>query len=192
MSMDAYKTSIKLFAQHDGFEPGEFVPVFHRWIQNQLLADHLLIDVADYAHVPDGPGTLLITSEANLSTDRGGGRLGLIYFRKLPLEGTFADRLKKVMVQTLKVAAMLEAEPSLSGRLKFKTDEFLLRLNDRLLAPNNAQTFAEVKPDVLSLTGKMFGEPAGLEYKPSDLTLFEVHAKSKQSPAIKTLLERLG
>ena len=30
------------------------IPVFHRWIQEQALPG-LLIDVADYRHVPEGP-----------------------------------------------------------------------------------------------------------------------------------------
>jgi hypothetical protein len=31
------------------------IPVFHRWIQEQIF-DELLLDVANYSHVPDGPG----------------------------------------------------------------------------------------------------------------------------------------
>ena len=29
----------------------ELIPVFHRWIQQQLIKDHLLIDVGDYLHL---------------------------------------------------------------------------------------------------------------------------------------------
>lgn len=190
--MDAFKIAIKLFAARDAFEPSEFVAVFQRWIQTQALADHLLIDVADYAHVADGPGTVLVTSEANLSTDRADHRLGLVYFRKLPFDGSFRDRLRKVMASALKSAALLEAEPSLAGRLEFKTDEWLFRLSDRLLAPNTADTFARVKPELEGLTRVLYREPALLEHKPSPLTLFEVRVKAAQSPPVKTMLERLG
>ena len=82
--MDAHKISAKLFAASDAFEPAEFVPVFHRWIQTRSLEDHLLIDVADYAHVPAGPGSLLVASEANIHMDRGENRVGLLYVRKRP------------------------------------------------------------------------------------------------------------
>ena len=190
--MDAFKIAIKLFASQDVFEPSEFVAIFQRWIQNQALADHLLIDVADYAHVVDGPGTVLVTSQANLSTDRTGGKLGLVYFRKLPIDGAFHDRLRKVMADALKAAMLLENEPSLKGRLSFKTNEWLFRLSDRLLSPNTSETFERVKPELEGLTRVLYGEPAALEHKPSPLTLFEVHVKASQSPPIKTLLERLG
>jgi hypothetical protein len=188
--MEAFKIAIKLFATQDVFEPSEFVAVFQRWIQTQALADHLLIDVADYAHVVDGPGSVLVTSQANLSTDRAGGKLGLVYFRKLPIDGSFRDRLHKVMADALKAAALLEEEPSLKGRLTFKTNEWLFRLSDRLLSPNTHETFEKIKPELEGLTRKLYGEPASLEHKPSALTLFEVHVKAAQSPPVKTLLQR--
>jgi len=191
--MDAFKISIKLFAVNDDFGHSDFVPVFQHWMQKHSFADHLLIDVADYAHVPAGPGTVLITSEANLYTDRAGNRLGLLYTRKLPLEGTFGDRLRAVLSSTIKAATMLEAEPTLAGRLKFRTDEWLLRINDRLLAPNTPETFAQVKPDVEAVAKVLYpGETVTLDCKPSGLTLFEVTVKASVSPSLGELSGRLG
>src|SRR5271170_2411418 len=182
--MDAFKIAIKLFAARDVFGPSDFVPVFHRWIQTQALADHLLIDVADYAHVPAGPGTVLVTSQANLYTDRAENRLGLLYARKLPLEGTFQVKLRTVFAQALKAAALLEAEPSLAGRLTFRTDEWLIRIQDRLLAPNTPETFAAVKPDIEALAGPLYGGKVQISHKQSPLTLFEATVKSGESPSL--------
>src|SRR5437763_2347144 len=95
--MDSHKLSVKFFVEDpSALRPEEFVPVFHGWIQRHALADHLLIDVADYKHVPEGPGTVLVSHEANIYTDQGEGRLGLLYFRKQPFAGaaTFAERLR--------------------------------------------------------------------------------------------------
>ena len=55
--MDAFKISVKLFVEKDDFGHAEFVPLFHRWIQDHVLDDHLASDVTDYAHVPSGPGS---------------------------------------------------------------------------------------------------------------------------------------
>src|SRR5688572_3017092 len=120
--MDAFKISAKLFTENDSFEPSEFVPVFHRWIQTHALPGHLLIDVADYAHVPAGPGTLLVSAEANIHMDRWDGRLGLSYVRKMPIAGatTFRDRLRAVIGETVRAAATLEQEAVVAGRLKFR------------------------------------------------------------------------
>jgi len=50
------------------------IPVFHRWIQERSL-DELMVDVADYTHVPDGPGVVLVCHDAIYSLDTGGGEL---------------------------------------------------------------------------------------------------------------------
>jgi hypothetical protein len=191
--MEAFKISVKIFTASDGFAPSEFVPVFQRWIQTHALADHLLIDVADYAHVHNGPGSVLVTSQANLYTDRADGRLGLIYSRKLPMEGSFGDRLLNVTASTLRAASLLENDPAVGGRLKFRTDELLIRLNDRLFAPNTAQTYENVLGDLKALANRLYGpENVSYEHKPSSLSLFEVRMKAQKSPSIQTILEKLG
>ena len=55
--MELQRLSIKLLAEETNINATEFVPVFHSWIRNKKLKDHLMIDVADYNHVPEGPGT---------------------------------------------------------------------------------------------------------------------------------------
>ena len=60
--MDSHKIAVKFFADVTGTQNDlHFVPIFHSWIQAQAVPEHLLIDVADYAHVHNGPGTCLIT-----------------------------------------------------------------------------------------------------------------------------------
>ena len=44
-----------------------FVPLFHNWIQEDRIPNHTMIDVANYKHIPDGPGIMLITHEGNFS-----------------------------------------------------------------------------------------------------------------------------
>lgn len=172
--MDAFKISVKLFVEKDQFAPDEFVPVFHRWIQDHVLDDHLAVDVADYAHVPAGPGTLLVTHEANVHMDRVDNRLGLLYFRKQALPGTFRERLKAVLLNTLKAAAKLEQEPGFEGRIRFRTDELQVRLHDRLYAPNTPATFAAVKDDVEAVAAELFGGKGSVEYVNSPKQLFTV------------------
>jgi hypothetical protein len=186
--MDAFKIAIKLFVQSDTFAPDAFIPIFHRWIQNQSLPDHLLIDVADYAHVPDGPATVLIANEANLSIDRGAGRLGLIYQRKRPLAGaqTFSDRLQLVLAQTAKVAGMLEQEPILPSPPKFLTGEMLIRIYDRLLAPNLPATYEQLNPQIQSTLTRLLG-PTTLTPTTNPQSVFELYAKSQNAPPLAAL-----
>ena len=69
----------------EGIDFGGFIEVFNRWIQDQPIAGHLLIDVHDYRHVQHGPGVLLVGHQGSFSLDFGEGRPGLVYYRKQPL-----------------------------------------------------------------------------------------------------------
>lgn len=190
--MDAYKIAVKLFATDDSFPRDQFIPIFHRWIQSQSVEGHLLIDVADYAHVAAGPGTVLVSSQANFHMERGENRLGLCYWRKLALPGSFAQRLAGVLAETIKAAMKLEAEPTLNGRLRFRTDEILIRLNDRLLAPNTPQTFADSREDFRAVAGNLFaGRAFTMKTNDSPLALFEVRLHCEQSPPIAELARNI-
>src|SRR5258708_1266009 len=74
------------------FDHTEAVKVFHRWIK-ETVCPELLIDVAEYSHVPAGPGVLLIAHEANYSFDNRENRIGLLYNRKAAVDGDFQTQL---------------------------------------------------------------------------------------------------
>ncbi len=183
--MDAHKIAVKLFVEDDSFlTEGEFVPIFHSWIQNQIVPDHTLIDVTDYAHAHEGPGTVLIAQEANIYADRLGGRLGLTYSRKQPSAGSLADRLRQAITAALQSAARLETDPRLEGRIKFKTDELLITLNDRLHAPNTTDTFRAIEGDVRTALADLYGNSElRLDHQTSNRDLFQVHVHLTSHPA---------
>ena len=152
--MDLYKIGIKMFVTDpQAVRLRDFIPVFHGWIQQQKVTGHLLIDVHDYSHVHDGPGILLVAHEGNFSMDLEGGRLGLFYYRKRPLEGGLETNLKSVTQTALQACKLLESEPKLDG-LKFDTSEILVIANDRLLAPNDAIARAKLEPIIAKTLGK--------------------------------------
>ena len=196
--MNSHKLIIKFFAEDAaGIDEPAFVPVFHSFIQAHALPDHLLIDVADYTHVPDGPGTVLVSHEANVYLDHTvGKRLGLMYQRKQPLEGadTFRDRLARVFDSALRAAARLEEDPAFSGRLKFRTGDAVFRINDRLLAPNTHETYELVAPALRAFVSGLYrGSDIVLDYRPaSPLQLFEVAIKASAAPDVTALLDRLA
>lgn len=137
-----------------GGTPGDIrvadaIPVFHRWIQERKLPE-LLIDVADYSHVPAGPGVLLIGHEANYSLDLTRNRLGLLYSRKAIAEGSSREQLAEALDHAGQACRMLESEPEFLGKLHFSGDELELTLNDRLLYPNTVETFEALEPELRS------------------------------------------
>lgn len=192
--MHSHKLSLRLFADGAaGLPLDAFVPVFHGWIRDQVLADHLLIDVADYSHVPEVPGTVLVAHEANLQFDREGGQPGILYVRKQPPAGatTLRARLAAVFRATLEAATRIEADPTL-GSIRFRTNELVFRINDRLLAPNNEATFAAVSPGLQTFLAELYQGDVALEHKHDAERLFEVRIRSTAQPTITQLLSRLG
>jgi hypothetical protein len=188
--MNAHKLVFKLFLSDPAqVHELKLVPVFQSWIQMHSIENHLAIDVADYEHVPDGPGTVLVTHEANFSLDSAGGRPGLLYQRKQPQPGTLTDRLAACFRALLEGASRLEAHPG----LKFRTDEFVFRIADRLLAPNTPATFQAVKGDLEAFLHLLLGPSATfqLDHKPDPQTLFEVVIKTPTSASLQDLLARL-
>ena len=197
--MDAKRVDVKVFVQ-DGasVDPKELVPVFHGWIQRTAIKDELLIDVADYEHVVDGPGVLLVGHEAQYGYDCSRGRKGLLYSqRRAKIDGGFREALSYSLVHALRAAALLEQDDALKGRLKFSGQELLIRINDRLRAPNTPATWKAVEADVRAVLGKVFGtdysvEPGVPGTKPWTDELFTLHVRSKAPASVNTLLGRLN
>ena len=187
------RIGLKLFAA-DGttVQMREFVPIFHRWIQTQAVANHLLIDVADYAHVPDGPGVMLVAHEGNFSLDLGGGRLGLAFNRKLPVGGGIVERWRSITRTALEACQRLEDEPVLKGRLRFRGDEIELFANDRLQAPNDAATRGALESPIAELVRSLYGEmPCTTRSEPDARERFSVRLQAAQPLSARELLARL-
>src|ERR1700759_65999 len=118
--MDAHKLQLKIYAKPAAAEavtPEDLIPVFHRCIKDRALPERT-IDVANYSHVPEGPGVVLIGHGADYFMDEGEARLGLLHNRK---RAGVADgeRLSDAARRTLHAAALLEKEPALAGKLTF-------------------------------------------------------------------------
>jgi len=165
--MDLNRFAIKIFAAEPmEVELPELIPIFHRWIQTHAV-EGLLIDVADYSHVVDGPGILLIGHEANYAFDRSGGRSGLLYARKRPIEGPLAERLYRSTDLALRACRELERAPELAGRLKFRGDQLAVVANDRLLAPNTEAAWGKLEPELTAFLSRLLpGARCDLEREP--------------------------
>ena len=187
------RIGLKLFAA-DGaaVAPRQLVPIFHRWIQTQAMADQLLIDVADYGHVPDGPGVLLVAHQGNFSLDLGGGRMGLAYNRKIAAPGSLSDRLRSLARTLLDACLQLEDDAALQGRLRFRGDELLLFANDRLHAPNDAETLAHFRPALQELVRALYGDvDCSMSAERDPQERFSVHVRAPSALSVRDLRRRL-
>jgi hypothetical protein len=189
--MKSEKLQIKFFAKPtSSFDVEVIVPVFQRFIREHAF-DELMIDVADYKHVKNGPGIALIGDANDYFLDEGEGRPGLLFSRKRHGAGP-EGRLREGFARALKACSLLEVAPELEGKLVFATDEVLIRLPDRLNAPNDDATFAEIKAEVSVLVDKLYGPGASIERGPAAPEPLSLRVKAKTSPALSALLSTLG
>ena len=134
--MNLQKFGIKLFFQPNGsFSYRDFIPELHQWIQNDSIDDHLLIDVVDYSHIPDGPGIMLVAHEGHFSLDQENFKPGLLYMRKKNISGSFKDRFNKVLSITIQSAQLLKNN-NINKKLDFSNNSLRFISNDRRLVDN--------------------------------------------------------
>lgn len=184
--------SLKLFvAEPAGVNVRELIPVFHRWIQQERLKDELMIDVAGYAHVPDGPGVLLICDLAHYSLELR-GRPGLRYRRRRKADGTVQDRLRDAFRRAVRAARLLEEDEELGARYRFRTDEIEFGIYDRLRAPSTAESFEAVRPPLTTLLARLYQEGApGVELVSGHREPFTVRISAPVALSLPSLLARL-
>ena len=197
--MDTMKYELKLFVEDaSGVDLEEFIPIFHRWIQHQEL-EELLIDVADYRHVPDGPGVVLITHDAHYAMDLADGRLGLLYSRRRETHPrlrniqSIEDRLRSIWQCALTACQRLAVHPALAGRLQFRGNELLLRCNDRLHGPNTATAYTELCQHLEPFLATLYtDQQVEVQHYSEHTSRLTVGIKVAESPDVDTLLRRLG
>lgn len=191
--MQLQHVNVKLLLKSpEGLSLEPLIPVFHSWIENQN-GHELLIDVADYSHVPSGPGVVLIGHEGNYSVDNTDNRLGLRYNRKAAVDGGNQDCLAQAARAALNACSQLEAEPRLDGKFKFNGRDIEIFINDRLIAPNNSDTRDQCDADFQTFSRKLFqGKEYSISYGTDPRSLFTAFVKSSRPLSVAEMLEALS
>lgn len=154
MNLDRF--TVKFFAKPGPVvDESIFIPIFHEWIRFGPI-DGVLLDVADYRHVPDGPGVMLITHEINFALDHGDGRFGLLAQRKQGRDGSQAAKILELVRQAVSVADLLENDWRLDDSLRFEAGAFEFAANDRLQAPNTPASLAALLPHLQAVSAQLY------------------------------------
>jgi len=156
--MDLQKFGVKLFLNTNGsFDSKDFIPVFHNWIQEKVINDHLLIDVADYSHIPDGPGIMLIAHEGHFSLDQESYKPGIMYMRKTDINGDFKQRFVRVLSTTIQAANRL-CDNNINKRVNFINNSFRFIANDRLFAENTIENQNLYQDEIQNVLAEVYPE----------------------------------
>lgn len=191
--MIPFRTQVKFFlSSAQSARLSTFSSLFQRWIQQKAL-EGMLIDVADYAHVFEGPGVVLIGHEADYSIENKDSRLGLLCTRKRQQDPDLASQLRTTIRLALAACALLETESAFRPKLKFRTDEIEIRFADRLRLPNQPETFDLVKDDVRAILTELYGTDA-LDLAPAAIDarhVFTINVHCEISAGVADLLQQL-
>jgi hypothetical protein len=134
-----------------------FIGIFHRFIQQGVL-DGLLVDVADYSHVPNGPGIVLIGHDVDYGLDLVGGQAGLLTLRKRYSGLSTAEVVSDTLKKGLAAVAAIEAEPK--AKVVFDTSAVTIELFDRLRAPNSDDAFEARRKEIEPVADALYGAGA--------------------------------
>lgn len=191
--MDLHKIGIKfLAADGDRIDILKLIPLYHRWIQQNALED-LLIDVADYSHVPRGPGVMLIAHEGNYALDETDAERGVVYYSKHQLVGDLPARLASVARKALKASHLMSTDAELEGALKVPGNRLQFFANDRLAAPNTDEAYTELEPVLRAFLNRLYaGAPYTLTRESDPKERLSVRVQAKDEVALETLLARLA
>lgn len=125
------------------------IAVFHRFIQRGLV-EGLLLDVADYRHVPTGPGVLLVGHDV----DYGVNQEGFTVVRKRSASDSAATQLRDVLRMGLGALDALDDDGELEAA--FDPSRFTVAAFDRRFGSREdvqAALSAQVEPLVAELYG---------------------------------------
>ena len=192
--IDELRLSAKLFAQEPrALDARVFVEIFHRWIQERRLKDELMVDVADYTHVQDGP-VILVCDGAHYSLDEADGRFGLVYcVKRHPASSVDpTSRLRHALRALVRASRQLEAESALKGRLRFRSDEILFRFHNGPVALDSA-SISELETTTERVVSHLFAGTSEVALQrlrgPRPLTL---RVRVTGAPPLPVLDERAG
>ncbi|MDP6978189.1 MAG: hypothetical protein QF570_06235 [Myxococcota bacterium] len=161
------RISAKIFTTEpeEAVDHDAFIALFHEFIREKTV-EGLLLDVADYAHVPEGPGVMLIGHDVDYGIDQTAGRAGLLAVKKRIEGGELAALLDETVRLGLLAAKAVEGNGS--AGVQFAPGAVQVQFIDRLAHENSDAGFGSVKGELEALAKRLFGEGAQVERADAD------------------------
>ena len=153
-------TPIRLTIEFAAAKPAgrleDAIALFHRFMQRGLV-EGLLIDVADYRHVPQGPGVLLVGHDV----DYGVTENGFSVFRKRQTGVSAVDQFRAALRMGLQALHAIEADGGFEA--SFEAGRFRVAVVDRLQAENSEAGAVAIEAALAPVIREVFGEDTAIE-----------------------------
>ena len=130
-----------------------FLAIFDRWRQ---LSDHASdwVDLADYAHMPTGPGILIAGKRDTFAINLNPPGPGLLTSGRGGLSGGLEDRFREAFRRARELNAALLAEPEFPASFRVVEGAWEVFLNDRLRFPNTSDSDRRVRRALAAALGR--------------------------------------
>ena len=130
----------------------QFLVIFDRW---RKADDHPAdwVDLADYAHMPGGPGILIAGKRDTFSVNLNPPGPGLLTSVRSGLEGLLEDRFREALRRAREFNAAVMAEPEFPAEFSVREGAWEICVNDRLGFPNTDPKDRLVRPAVAAALG---------------------------------------
>ena len=129
-----------------------FLVIFDRWRKQEgHPADW--VDLADYAHLPSGPGILIAGKRETFSVNLNPPGPGLLTSVRSCLDGALEDRFREALRRARALNAAVLAEPEFPPGFAVREGCWEVYVNDRLGYPNTDAADRLVRPAVATALG---------------------------------------
>jgi rhodanese-related sulfurtransferase len=128
------------------------IAVFHRFIQRGLV-EGLILDVADYRHVPRGPGVLLVGHDVDYGVDE----TGFSVVRKRRADDTAATQLRDLLRMGLGAMDAIAHDGELE--VAFDRARFTVTAIDRRLG-DPGEVASALQDEIAPLVAELYGPEA--------------------------------
>ncbi len=189
------KFDLKLFltTSHDRDAVSDrLLAVFSRWRGEE---GEEIIDLQDYAHVPDGPGIVLVSKRWVLSVDWAAGRPGVLLSTRRRLQGSHDERFAQALQLLLEKAQRLLAEPEMQGAAQPNCGELQVTINDRVLFSGADEAESQLRGALESILDRVYGRGGFSMSRCDDAggrLAYLVRAGSSDGLSVGGLLEKLN
>ncbi len=129
-----------------------FLAIFDRWRRDEGHPCDW-VDLADYAHMTQGPGILIAGKRDRYSINLNPPGPGLLTSTQSGLRGGLRERFAEALGRARALNAALTAEPEFPADFKPREGCWEIFINDRLGFPNDDAADARVRPAAAAAFG---------------------------------------
>jgi len=184
---DLQRIDLKVFLDAaEGVSYDPILTTFDRW-RKETEAPQDWVDLADYAHMKQGPVVMMAGKRDNLAVDTNEPGAGVLVQTRKDLEGSLEDRFREAFRRHLELAQRLTSEPEWPAGLSVRGGDWLIAVNDRLGFPNNEESDGALRPALASVLDQLFTDGYDLQRESNLQSRFGYRVAAEGNPSLAAL-----